>query len=157
MTFDAVFSSTANRTGTTLEILRQQYEISDNISFSDEILELDQGEWQGRLRAEIYTAKQEAIIRANQWQFRPPGGETQKEVEERMLNFIKNHIIEPYSEGRFLLVGHGAAFKCLLRGILGLSSGMAYRLAVDNASLTKLRYDKQQGWYLDYLNRAIAG
>lgn len=118
--------------------------------------ELSQGEWEGKLRSEIYTPEQLAEINSNQSLFTPPNGESQKEVEERMFGFILSEILSKHIEGNFLIVGHGIAFKCLLRGILGISSQMAYKLTIDNVSLTRLRYDSEKGWFLDYLNKTTS-
>lgn len=152
--FDKVLCSIANRTRQTLDLILSQTNITNNpIIYSEELQELSQGDWEGKLRSEIYTPEQLAEINSNQWLFTPPNGESQKEVEGRMLDFISSEILEKYTKGDFLIVGHGIAFKCLLRGILGISSQMAYKLSIDNTSLTKLSYDKEKGWYLNYLNK----
>lgn len=155
--FDKVFCSIANRTRETFDIISSQAKIIDNaIVYAEELQELSQGDWEGKLRSEIYTPKQLEEINSNQWLFKAPGGESQKEVEERLLNFISSKILEKYTDGNFLIVGHGIAFKCLLRGILGISSQMAYKLSIDNTSLTKLSYDQDKGWHLNYLNKTNA-
>lgn len=154
--FEQVFCSIANRTRQTLDLILSQANITNNpIIYSEELQELSQGDWEGKLRSEIYTPEQLAEINANQWLFTPPNGESQKEVEERMLGFISSKILSKYTEGNFLIVGHGIAFKCLLRGILGISSQMAYKLSIDNTSLTKLSYDKEKGWFVNYLNQTL--
>lgn len=110
--FDKVFCSIANRTRQTLDIILSQANITNNpITYSEEIQELSQGDWEGKLRSEIYTPERLAEINSNQWLFKAPNGESQKEVEERMLSFIENNIISQYSEGNFLIVGHGMAFN----------------------------------------------
>lgn len=152
--FEKVYCSIANRTRQTLDLILSQANITNNpIIYSEELQELSQGDWEGKLRSEIYTPEQLAVINSNQWLFTPPNGESQKEVEERMLAFISSEILSKYAEGNFLIVGHGIAFKCLLRGILGISSQMAYKLSIDNTSLTKLSYDKEKGWFVNYLNQ----
>lgn len=154
--FEQVFCSIANRTRQTLDLILSQANITNNpIIYSEELQELSQGDWEGKLRSEIYTPEQLAEINSNQWLFTPPNGESQKEVEERMMSFIENSIISKYSEGNFLIVGHGIAFKCLLRGILDISSQMAYKLSIDNTSLTKLSYDKEKGWFVNYMNQTL--
>jgi probable phosphoglycerate mutase len=138
----------------TFDIIQECVHITDNpIIYSEELQELSQGDWEGKLRSKIYTSEMLAEINSNQWLFKAPNGESQKEVEERMLYFIEQNIINQYSTGKFLIVGHGIAFKCLLRGILGTSTQMAYKLLMENASITKLRYDAEKGWYIDYINR----
>ncbi|MDR1330702.1 MAG: histidine phosphatase family protein, partial [Tannerella sp.] len=145
--FDRVFCSTAVRAQSTLELITDRAHITDNVvAYSDELQELSQGEWEGRPRNEIYTPKRLAEIKANPWHFKAPGGESQKETEERMLIFIERNIIRPYVDGCFLLIGHGVAFRCLLRGILGIKPEMVYRILIDNVSLSKLRYDRSDGW-----------
>lgn len=154
--FEQVFCSIANRTRQTLDLILSQANITNNpIIYSEELQELSQGDWEGKLRSEIYTPEQLAEINSNQWLFTPPNGESQKEVEERMMSFIENSIISKYSEGNFLIVGHGIAFKCLLRGILDISSQMAYKLSIYNTSLTKLSYDKEKGWFVNYMNQTL--
>lgn len=154
--FGQVFCSIANRTRQTLDLILSQAKITNNpIIYSEELQELSQGDWEGKPRSEIYTLEQLAEINSNQWLFTPPNGESQKEVEERMLAFISSEILDRHTEGNFLIVGHGIAFKCLLRGILGISSQMAYKLSIDNTSLTKLSYDKEKGWFVNYLNQTL--
>ncbi|MFV0539370.1 MAG: histidine phosphatase family protein, partial [Dysgonomonas sp.] len=124
--FGQVFCSIANRTRQTLDLILSQAKITNNpIIYSEELQELSQGDWEGKPRSEIYTLEQLAEINSIQWLFTPPNGESQKEVEERMLAFISSEILDRHTEGNFLIVGHGIAFKCLLRGILGISSQMA--------------------------------
>lgn len=155
--FDKVYCSIANRTRQTLDLIVSQTQITNNlISYSEELQELSQGNWEGKLRSEIYTPGQLAEINSNQWLFTPPNGESQKEVEERILGFISSEILDHHTEGNFLIIGHGIAFKCLLRGILDISSQMAYKLSIDNTSLTKLSYDKEKGWHLNYLNKTTS-
>ncbi|MDL2209012.1 histidine phosphatase family protein [Parabacteroides sp. OttesenSCG-928-J18] len=155
--FDKVFCSIANRTRETLEIILSQSSITDSpIVYSAELQELSQGDWEGKPRADIYTVEQLAEINANQWLFKPPNGESQKEVEERMLAFLSSEILDKFTDGNFLIVGHGVAFKCLLRNILGISSQMGYKLMIENVSLTKLRYDDANGWHVDYINRVYS-
>lgn len=154
--FEKVYCSIANRTRQTLDLILSQAQITSNpIIYSEELQELSQGDWEGKLRSEIYTPEQLSEINSNQWLFTPPNGESQKGVEERMLAFISSEILEKHIEGNFLIVGHGIAFKCLLRGILDISSQMAYKLSIDNTSLTKLSYDKEKGWFLNYLNQTL--
>lgn len=154
--FDRVFCSVAERKKQTVELIQSQCQMTDfPVIYSEQLQELSQGEWEGKLRSEIYTPARLAEINANQWNFKAPNGESQKEVEERMFSFISNEILSKYIEGNFLIVGHGIAFKCMLRGILGISTQTAYKLSIDNASLTKLIYHIENGWYLKCLNQTL--
>lgn len=154
--FDAVFCSSAVRAKQTLAHITERVEITKSeVFYTDQLNETGQGEWEGKYRSEVITPKVMEQIIAESPHFRAPGGESHKEAEERMYQFVKEHILDSYDSGRFLLVGHGLSFKCLLQGILGLNPKMTYYIGIDNASLTRLRYDKEKGWRLDYLNRII--
>lgn len=152
--FDRVFCSSAVRTCETLDIIRKHTPLTTGIiTWHDELNELSQGAWEGRLRDEIYTVEQLAEIHARVPYFKAPGGESHKEVEQRMMAFVMREILEPYAGGRFLIVGHGMTFRCLLQGLFSLDPRCTFKLGCDNGSLTKLRYDRGEAWTLDYMNR----
>lgn len=154
LVFDRVFCSSAVRARETLElILRETPLTTGMISWHDELNELSQGAWEGRLREEIYTPEQVAEINARVPFFKAPGGESHKEVEQRMTAFVMREIIVPYPAGRFLIVGHGMTFRCLLQGLFSLDPRCTFRLGCDNVSLTRLRYEPGEAWTLDYMNR----
>ncbi len=151
--FDKVFCSSALRARLTLGAITDACKITDSkILYTDELNEVDQGDWQGQPRAEILTPEKLAQIVAESPYFRPPNGETHKEAEERMVNFVQENIIDKYSEGTFLLVGHGLSFKCFLQGIMGIDPKMTYKIGCSNTSISRLRYDPKRGWLIDYIN-----
>lgn len=162
--FDSVFCSTALRARQTFECLcLKQGEHYHSLSFSSQLEELDQGDWTGRVRAEIYTPEMmQRLDRENPY-FTPPGGESQHDVEKRMTDFVcrqvlhrpDNEIPHCTGEGTFLVVGHGNAFRCFLRGILDSAASATYRIGIDNLSTTRLRYDTIRGWCIDWINRPL--
>lgn len=147
--FDGVFCSTALRTRETLRILLETCPslCTSEPVFSDLLQELSQGDWEGRLRSEIYTPERLAEINSNNWLFKAPGGESQKEVELRMLAFLQDEIAAKHASGNYLLVGHGCTFKCLLRGILGTSPADTYKMKIANCERILLGYLPEKGWY----------
>ncbi len=152
--YDLVRSSPAVRAVGTAEIACGQIGFDlDKIVLDPDLQELDQGEWEHRLRSEIYTPEAVAVINSNNWDFTPPGGESQRMVEERIYTPVK--VLEcRWREG--LNVGmftHGMAIKCLLRKILDFSPKMTYKIALDNASLTRLTYT-ERGWHVLCINEA---
>ena len=153
--FQHVSSSTAVRCRETAVVAGQDLGFSlQDIVFSDQLLELDQGQWEGQPRMQIYTPKTLAQINSNNWEFTPPRGESQKTVEERMLAFIQTNILPLYREGIPLTCGifsHGVAIKCLLRGIMGFTPRITYKILLDNTSITRLQYDGR-GWHLLSVN-----
>mmetsp|Transcript_37447 Transcript_37447/g.83328 ORF Transcript_37447/g.83328 Transcript_37447/m.83328 type:complete len:229 (-) Transcript_37447:974-1660(-) len=153
-----VFASTAVRAHDTARIALQEMQIVDHpITLSKELLEVSQGQWEGALRADCYTPEVLARIANDPWRFAAPGGESQKEVEERMSTFIRD-VVLPNStlDGPPALVfSHGLAIKCFLRGVLSSSAAMARKIAVGNTSITEVAWVEaggMSGWQLLRVN-----
>jgi broad specificity phosphatase PhoE len=151
--YKRIYSSTAKRAIDTGIIAMQQsnYNI-DKIVQSAELLELDQGDWEGKLREETYTTEIFEKIRSDNWNFAAPNGESQRDVEERMLGWINKNLVEKYEQN--LTVGiftHGFAIKCFLRGIMNSDPKMTYKIQIDNTSITRVNYSNQ-GWKLLTVN-----
>ncbi len=51
--------------------------------------------------------------RQDPWNFSPPGGESQKQVEERMVRYVLDNVLPAAKEGGppALVVGHGLAIR----------------------------------------------
>ena len=153
--FDEVYSSTARRTlETALNVGLELGFSREDILQTPELLELDQGEWEGKLRDEIYTPERLRLINGDNWNFTPPGGESQRDVEERVLGWINNNLVSRYSQGITAgIFTHGFAIKCLLRGVMEFSPSITYRLDIDNTSVTRLKYS-ENGWSVIKINDA---
>ena len=155
VSFQRVFSSPAIRCRETAVGVGQYLGYSlQNIVFSDQLLELDQGQWEGQPRAEIYTPRMLATINAQNWEFTPPGGESQRTVEERMVAFVQQEIMPLHQEDARVtcaIFGHGVAFKCFLCYVLNSSPNMTHKIVLNNTAITRLRYD-HRGWHLLSVN-----
>src|SRR3989338_7090495 len=92
--FDQVYSSTAIRTRQTANIVCEKigYPL-EHILYSEKLLELDQGDWQGQHRDIIYTPETVAKINKDNWNFTPPNGESQRDVEERMYSWVEENLL----------------------------------------------------------------
>lgn len=92
--FDAVFSSPLERCKQTALSVCQEVNFSkDKIVFADALMELSQGLWEGLRRAEVYTPELVSVIANSQPDFRAPGGESQRQVEFRMIEFLNNVVL----------------------------------------------------------------
>lgn len=151
--FNEIYSSTSTRAVKTAEIVCQQLSYPlENIVKNENLLELSQGEWEGKPRKEVYTPEVYAEINANNWDFKVKGGESQREVEERIHGWLKKTLLSKWELG--LTVGvftHGMATKCLLRGIMEFTPKITYKIRIGNTSITRLKYD-EFGWHLFSLN-----
>jgi probable phosphoglycerate mutase len=144
--FDAMHTSTALRTlQTATPVAHALHYPLDEIVRSQDLEELSQGEWEGVPRTKVYSSEIMTHIERDQRNFKAPGGESQANVEERMLRYLARSLPQ---EGTMALFTHGVAIKCLLRGITNCDQTFAYATSIDNASITQLRYERDQWWLL---------
>jgi broad specificity phosphatase PhoE len=112
---------------------------------SEQLLELEQGQWEGAVRRECFTPELTARFAADPWglawTFAPPGGESQKEVEERMAKYLRQVVLPGLRPGApAIVVGHGMALKCLLRHLLGSLPTMSRNIAWNNTACTEIGF-----------------
>jgi broad specificity phosphatase PhoE len=56
-------------------------------------MEMSQGQWEGRLPSDIYTPNLLNAIDISQPDFHAPGGESQRQVEYRIIEFINSRVL----------------------------------------------------------------
>src|SRR3989338_1583367 len=141
--FDAVYSSPAIRALETIVRVAPYY-VKDKIIIAPELQEIDQGKWTGKLRSEIYTPEQIAIINKDNWNFAAPEGESQAQVGSRVYRVVEEAVI--HSPKKIKNVGfsmHGISIKCLLSLLLRSDKSMTWRWEINNASITQFRYEQK--------------
>lgn len=145
---DIIAASPAVRAQQTAHIICQELGISSEaIKTFDEIQELSQGDWEGKLREDVYTPEVLESINLDNWNFRAPKGESQKELEERMHAWTNK-----FEYGKTIVaVSHAMAIKCLLRKLLDSSPKMTYHWQLSNASITHIRKTPQT-WQIVKVN-----
>ena len=160
--FDAAYSSTARRAIDTGSLALAELDLGGaaaprTLSQRPELLELSQGGFEGRSRAEVYTTRTMQSIVANGMFFRPGGvsaggdaGESQFDVESRVRDFIERELLDarctsPSKPFTVVLFMHGLAIRCFLRSVLGSSFKSAIRIDCDNTSITELAYSPKDG------------
>lgn len=151
--FDAIYSSIAERAkGTALIVCSLLEKPADTVQLSEQLVELGQGDWEGKMRSEIYTPERLREVQSNPWEFQPPGGESQKDVEDRMYNWIQQELLaSENSYQRVAVFTHGMAIKCLFRRIINSDATMTQRTVLHNTSITRLQL-MQNGWFIERLN-----
>jgi probable phosphoglycerate mutase len=151
--FNDVYSSSAKRTQETARNTGLHMGFSlDDVIVTPHLLELDQGNWEGKPREQVYTPKILHDINADNWKFSPPNGESQKDVEDRMLGWLEENVLSKYPEKRTIgIFTHGMAIKCLLRGIMNSSPSLTYKIHIDNTAITRLQYS-ESGWHIIAIN-----
>lgn len=151
--FDEVYTSPAVRAIQTAEIVCKYLSFpSDRIVQLDLLLELSHGEWEGRSRLETYSPEVIAGMNADPWNHHAPGGESQKQVEDRVYSFVEEYLLPRWGQG--LVAGvftHSMAIKCLFRRLMGSDPSETWKINVDNTSITRFQHSSK-GWSLICLN-----
>ena len=88
------------------------------IEFDERLLEIDVGEWSGRLRDEV-RGENPHLAGDDAWGFLAPGGETYEGMMARIAEWLADQAPEP--ERRLVVVSHGVAGRLLRGAYAGLS------------------------------------
>ena len=155
---DMFFSSPLPRTIETSHKICHEIRFPvEEIEVVEDLTELSQGRWEGADRSEIYSAEQLRYINTKGPLFTPPEGESQRNVERRVSNWLEDRILfnQAFRQAKpvlnVMVVSHALALKCLFHYILGFSDRLTYRVQLDNCSLSRFVF-KKEGWFLHSLN-----
>lgn len=145
--FDYVLCSPSLRTKQTMEISLGKRKLETK--FLDDLQELSQGEWEGKPRKEIYSGERIVQISKDNWNFCPPGGESQSRVANRIRWTLESEAVK--RPGKYFVYTHGGAIKYFLAEVFNLPKTKIWNVPIDNTSITKLKYN-QGFWKLEYQN-----
>lgn len=147
-----VYASPAVRTLQTAEHTLAAMGLTLEPIIANELQELDQGEYVGRLRTEIYTPETLAEIGRQGKDFKLPGGESMNDVGIRKLKWVHDTIpITSESDNlRTFVFGHGVAIKTLASTLQDWPHSKTYESFVDNTSITLFINENGQ-WELESL------
>jgi broad specificity phosphatase PhoE len=129
------------------------------IILDERLIEFSQGDWEGKLRKDIYSLATQNLINKQKTWFCPPNGESLRMLKNRATDFLGSQILDKFYSGDLndqtvVIFGHGMWIKVLLMEILGLDENITVNLQVDNCSLTKLEFG-DFGWRLCRFNYVL--
>lgn len=156
LSFDKVYSSPAIRAQQTARYcLEEMKELRKPIELDEQILELSQGDWEGKNRDSIYQRPNiSKMLEQDNWRLVPGDniyGESQKMVADRMKYWIER-IADKHREGKILAFTHGTAIKVCMAEIFKYEKSTAYKIPIDNTSITHLEIGKYNNIVLKHLN-----
>jgi probable phosphoglycerate mutase len=112
--------------------------ITGNVTIDERFIELDYGDWDGVALTDV-----DQTLWA-QWRndpsFRPPGGETLVELDNRVRPAFEE-ISERAQKGDVIVVSHVSPIKAAVAWALGVGVEVSWRTALDRASMTTVRLD----------------
>lgn len=137
ITPDVVYSSPAVRTQQTAATVIDILQYHSKPIIASELQELDQGRWEGKLRAHFYTPATLIQVATQGKHFAAPDGESMQVVGERMFTWLMQTArIARQQHTTVLAFSHGMAIKCLAGYINNWSHTKIYTTAIPNASLS---------------------
>ncbi len=130
-----IYSSPLQRTRRTATALAQPHYLEPKVI--DDLIEINQGEWQGLHRSDIERGWPEIW---KKWRTDPseiaiPKGESLKQVAERAVRAFKG-VVEDSRGTQAVIVSHEIVIKLIVIHILGAPYNIYRRFDIDRASLT---------------------
>lgn len=139
--FDRIYTSTLDRAYETAKILRGDRKIE--IIRLDSLKEIHFGEWEGKAFLELREEKPEAFdaFRFTPESFRPAGGETFQEAQNRIVGAVREILRKNRGE-KLALVIHGAVLKLLMGHFLKLPINQIWEPPVIHpTSVSHIRFE----------------
>lgn len=105
------------------------------------LIEQDWGTWAGRSIAQLRIEEDGEVERqeARGWDFTPGGGESRKQVRNRILTALQEAAFRWPSE-KILVVGHLAGIKCIMNHIAGVTTGPD--IAISKRAMHRIAFNK---------------
>jgi alpha-ribazole phosphatase/probable phosphoglycerate mutase len=112
------------------------------VHVDERLKEIGFGAWEGRTPGEIEREDPQAIARFQQdpVAHRPPGAETLESFRIRVAA-AWDGLLAGHGGRRVLLVGHAGIIRMVMSLVLEIPAERMFRIAVDNAALTRIRLD----------------
>lgn len=149
-------SSPAVRTVRTHEISSEVMGLYTPPTLDDRLQELDQGEWTNQPRS-LYDEPDNVEVMGRQGSdFAPPGGESMNMVDWRVgasLDSIVAQYADSEKPEHIWVHTHGVAIKTRIGNLLGWTHEQIYKMAIDNASLTRV-VNKNGLWEVVFVNQS---
>lgn len=102
------------------------------VKLEPSLMEMDFGEWEGRLWEEIPRSQMDRW--GENWQTEgPPGGESFEDIKNRLKPFLES--LSP--EGNTLIITHGGVIRCLLHLVRFIDTRNLFDNPIPYGSLTR--------------------
>lgn len=116
------------------------------------------GQWEGLTYEEAeqrFPAEWRAWV-ADPSEAEPPGGETYREVEARVIPFVRR-VVRDHPGQTVLILAHGGVNRVILCRALGLSLRRVFRIEQDYACVNQIDCSAGDRWRVALMNSALPG
>ncbi len=141
---DVIYSSPLRRAWETAEVIARALGVP--LYPEPRLMEIHQGDWQGRLRSEIAAKYPELFRRwlTEPWEVTPPGGEHLRDVQRRVYAAV-DEIIRRHPGQTVALVTHRIPIALLKVRYQGLDRDAVRTLSLPNTYWEELHVDVDSG------------
>ncbi len=101
----------------------------------ERLVEVNYGEYEGRRPRDVPDSEWSAW--RSSLDFRPPGGESFREVSARVVDFC-NELLDRRDEGPFVAISHVSPIKCAIAWALQLEADVMWRLHLSLSSVSRI-------------------
>lgn len=153
ISFDRVYTSPLIRAKETCDLVLAKIGFSPKtFKTVDALVEMSQGAWEGRLRAEVYTDEVLLAMNTQGKFFTPSDGESQSMVEGRVSDWFEDEILTTLEKPeKIAIFTHCQVIRAFLHYVMGFNDRLIHRIHLDNTSVTKLKFD-DSGWAINCIN-----
>jgi len=137
---DVIYSSTLTRAKFLAEMISDKY--NKKLINDDRLKEIWLGEWEGLTWKEVTVLYKDFL---QEWykdnvNIKAPGGESYKELQERVMTVIKEITNEDWKH--VLIVTHGAVIRTILCTIMGMDLQNRNKFMIENGSISQIELSK---------------
>lgn len=119
----------------------------NKVNYNYNLVERSQGDWEGRLRSEIYTPEMLDRINNENPNFCPPNGESQNDCIKRFNRWARKFVDEydKKNERKDIgIIGHRNMTQCFYTYVTDGDPRTTFLVPVDNASLYLFSYENNK-------------
>lgn len=155
--FDEVYCSHYTRATQTHLFAMTEHEsqkkFNNSVEYVPALREYDAGDMKGAKRSEALTPAVVSKMQSLGMAFKFPLGESLFEVQQRAVTWLYDTVLSKNldKDRDVALFTHGMTIKCLLQHFLQFDQKMAWRLQIDNTSMSILEF-KDNMWFLKCIN-----
>ena len=150
-TWTHIVSSPLQRCRAFAEAMTERHGIP--VSVDDRIKEVGFGDWEGMSPTQVQQQDAEAFAAfyRDPVNHRPAGAESWDHFSARVSAALED-MCKKLSGQQVLVVAHAGVIRAATARVLGVTADTAYRIKVDNAGLSRFRFDGGV-YHLEFLNR----
>jgi alpha-ribazole phosphatase len=153
---DAIYCSDLRRTVEGAQLAGRRCTVP--VSATPLLREKHFGKWEGLTYEEAeerFPSEWQAWL-ADPSDARPPGGETYREVEARVVPFARR-VVRDHIGQTVLILAHGGVNRVILCRALGLSLHWVFRIEQDYACVNRIDCSAENRWQAVLMNGALPG